>query len=46
MLLPLALMALGYTAFFVTLLLARVTSEILGARLRALRLQRVQAAEA
>jgi len=46
MLLPLALMALGYTAFFVTLLLARVKSEILDARLRALRLQRVQAAEA
>jgi heme exporter protein C len=46
MLLPLGLMAGGYTAFFVTLLLARVKSEILGARLRALRLHRAQAAEA
>jgi heme exporter protein C len=42
MLLPLALMAFGYTAFFVTLLLARVKIAILAARLRTLRLNQLQ----
>ena len=44
MLLPLLLMALGYTFFFVTVLLVRVKGEILAAKIRALRLGQLQAA--
>jgi heme exporter protein C len=43
MLVPLALMALGFTLFFVTLLLARMRAEILGRRVRALRLAKAGA---
>ncbi|MBX3494554.1 MAG: heme ABC transporter permease [Parvibaculum sp.] len=43
MLLPLALMALGFTFFFVTLLLVRMRAEILRHRVRALRLARAAA---
>src|SRR6201996_6724561 len=43
MLLPLMLMALGYTAFYVTVLLVRVKGEILAAKIRALRLSLMQA---
>jgi heme exporter protein C len=43
MLLPLLLMAAGYSAFFAFLLLLRVRSEILAARIRALRLIRIHA---
>jgi len=38
MLWPLAVMALGFTFFFVTLLLVRMRSRLLAARIRALRL--------
>lgn len=38
MLLPLALMALGFTFFFITLLVARMRAEVLRRRVRALRL--------
>jgi heme exporter protein C len=38
MLLPLGLMSAGYYAFFVTLLLLKIKSEIIGAKVRALRL--------
>jgi heme exporter protein C len=38
MLTPLMLMALGFTLFFVTLLMARMRVEILRRRVRALRL--------
>ena len=44
MLLPLLLMALGYTLFYVTVLLVRVKGEILAARIRALRLSQLQVA--
>ena len=44
MLLPLMLMAVGYTTFFVTVLLVRVKGEILSAKIRALRLSLMQAA--
>lgn len=44
MLLPLMLMALGYTFFYVTVLLVRVKGEILGAKIRALRMGQLQAA--
>ena len=44
MLLPLLLMALGYTFFYVTVLLVRVKGEILGAKIRALRMGQLQAA--
>jgi heme exporter protein C len=44
MLVPLLLMALGYSAFFATILLLRVKSEILAAKIRALRLNQMQAA--
>ncbi len=43
MLLPLALMALGFTFLFVTLLLVRMRAEILRHRARALRLARTNA---
>jgi heme exporter protein C len=43
MLLPLLLMAVGYTLFFAALLLQRVQSEILAAKIRTLRLALVQA---
>jgi heme exporter protein C len=43
MLVPLALMALGFTFFFVTLLLARMRGEILARRVRALRLAKAGA---
>ena len=43
MLLPLALMALGFTFFFVTLLLVRMRAEILRHRVRTLRLARAAA---
>ena len=46
MLIPLLLMALGFTMFFVSLLLVRVRSEILARRLRALRLAEVHRATA
>ena len=45
MLLPLMLMALGYTFFYVTVLLVRVKGEILAAKIRALRMGQLQAAE-
>ncbi len=41
MLIPLLLMAVGFTTFFVSLLLVRVRSEILARRLRALRLAEI-----
>jgi len=44
MLWPLLIMALGFTLFFVTLLLLRMRSALMAARLRALRLQESQAA--
>ena len=44
MLLPLMLMALGYTLFYVTVLLVRVKGEILAAKIRALRMGQLQAA--
>lgn len=44
MLWPLLLMALGFTLFFVTLLLLRMRSALMAAKLRALRLQQSQAA--
>jgi len=44
LLLPLMLMALGYTTFFITVLLVRVKGEILSAKIRALRLSLMQAA--
>ena len=44
MLVPLMLMALGYTTFFVTVLLVRVKGEILSAKIRALRLSLMQVA--
>jgi len=43
MLLPLMLMAFGYTFFYVTVLLVRVKGEILAAKIRALRLGQLQA---
>jgi heme exporter protein C len=43
MLVPLAIMALGFTAFFVTLLLVRMRAEILRRRVRALRLAKAGA---
>jgi heme exporter protein C len=43
MLLPLLLMAFGYTFFYVTVLLVRVKGEILAAKIRALRLGQLQA---
>ncbi|HLI19767.1 MAG TPA: heme transporter HemC, partial [Stellaceae bacterium] len=39
MLWPLAVMALGFTFFFVTLWLVRIRSALMAAKLRALRLQ-------
>jgi len=45
MLLPLLLMAFGYTFFFVTVLLVRVKGEILAAKIKALRLGQLQAAQ-
>ena len=42
MLLPLMLMALGYTFFYVTVLLVRVKGEILAAKIRALRMGQLQ----
>jgi heme exporter protein C len=42
MLLPLALMALGFTFFFMTMLLAAMRAEILRRRVRALRLARAE----
>ncbi len=45
MLLPLMLMAVGYTTFYVTVLLVRVKGEILAAKIRALRMGKIQAAE-
>jgi heme exporter protein C len=39
MLWPLAVMALGFTLFFVTLWLIRIRSALMAAKLRALRLQ-------
>jgi heme exporter protein C len=44
MLLPLLLMALGYTAFFAVVVLMRVKAEILDAKVRALRMNQVRAA--
>jgi heme exporter protein C len=44
MLLPLMLMAFGYTFFYVTVLLVRVKGEILAAKIRALRMGQLQAA--
>jgi heme exporter protein C len=44
MLLPLMLMATGFTAFFVTLLLLRVRSEIIAAKIRAIRMTQIHAA--
>jgi len=44
MLVRLMLMALGYTTFFVTVLLVRVKGEILSAKIRALRLSLMQVA--
>ena len=43
MLLPLMLMAFGYTFFYVTVLLVRVKGEILAAKIRALRMGQLQA---
>src|ERR1700744_5007313 len=43
MLLPLMLMAVGYTFFYVTVLLVRVKGEILAAKIRALRMGQLQA---
>ena len=45
MLWPLLIMAVGFTLFFVTLLLVRMKSELLSARVRNLRLMRVQRGE-
>jgi heme exporter protein C len=44
MLWPLMIMSLGFTLFFVTLLLVRMRSALMAAKLRALRLQQSQAA--
>src|SRR5215475_12525578 len=46
MLLPLLLMALGFTTFFVVVLLLRVRTELLAARLRAAQVARLQPATA
>jgi heme exporter protein C len=46
MLIPLLLMAVGFTLFFVSLLLVRVKSELLARRLRALRLSEIHRAGA
>jgi heme exporter protein C len=45
MLLPLLLMALGFTTFFVVVLLLRMRTELLAARLRAAQLARLQPAQ-
>ena len=45
MLIPLLLMAVGFTLFFVSLLLVRVKSEFLARRLRALRLSEIHRAQ-
>jgi len=45
MLLPLMLMAFGYTFFYVTVLLVRVKGEILAAKIRALRMGQLQAVQ-
>jgi heme exporter protein C len=45
MLLPLLLMAVGYTFFFATILLLRVKGEILETKIRAIRLNQVRAAQ-
>ena len=42
MLWPLLIMALGFTLFFVTLLLLRMRSALMAAKLRALRIQQSQ----
>ena len=42
MLVPLLLMALGFTAYYVAVLLLRVKAELIGARLRAAQLLRAQ----
>jgi heme exporter protein C len=44
MLWPLLIMALGFTVFFVTLWLLRIRSALIAAKLRALRLQEIEAA--
>ena len=44
MLLPLLLMAVGFTTFFVVVLLLRMKAELLAARLRAAQLARLQPA--
>ncbi len=46
MLAPLLVMALGFTAFFVSLLLIRVKAELLSAKLRAVQIARLQPAPA
>ncbi|OIR09072.1 heme exporter protein C [mine drainage metagenome] len=43
MLLPLLLMALGFTCFFVTVLLIRVRTEIIASKLRAIRMTQIHA---
>ena len=43
MLVPLLLMGLGFTTFFVTVLLLRVRSEIIAAKIRAIRLTQIHA---
>jgi heme exporter protein C len=45
MLWPLLSMGVGFTLFFLTLLLLRMKSDVLGARLRNLRLMQVQRGE-
>ncbi len=44
MLLPLLLMALGFTCFFVTMLLIRVRTEIIASKLRAIRMTQIHTA--
>ncbi len=43
MLIPLLLMALGFTTFFVTILLIRIRSEIIAAKIRAIRMTQIHA---
>jgi len=46
MLLPLLLMGLGFTTYFVTILLLRIRTEIIAAKLRAIRMTQIHAAGA
>ena len=46
MLVPLLLMGLGFTTYFVTVLLIRVRTEIVASKIRAIRMTQIHAAHA